>query len=419
MKKTEAIQISASPHRNLQGSLAAITALATSTLFAPLVFGADSTLATKSPPNVIVILADDIGYGEVSCYGQKRYQTPNIDALAADGIKFTDFYAGAPECAPSRCCLMTGLHPGHARIRANFSYDGTGSAKRVGLQASDKTIAEVMESNGYATACIGKWGLGEEGTDGVPWKKGFDVFYGFVNQTHAHNYFPEFIYEGSEKVALPANYGFADKLYIHDVFTEQALSFVDNHRKAPFFLYLAYTLPHGKLTAPDDDLLHQPLDLSDGYPAAKVTASSPVFAAMIRRFDRDVGRLMARLKEDGLDQNTLVIFTSDNGPAHIGPTPDDTVDVDFFNASGPLRGEKSDVYEGGIRVPFVARWPGHIASGKVSAKPFAFWDIFPTFFAELAGLDSHPAGLDGISFLPEMLGQPQPQHSLSLLGIHF
>lgn len=380
-------------------------------LLALLPFFAAVPAAPPHAPNVVILLADDIGYGEVSCYGERRYQTPNIDALARGGLRFTDFYAGAPECAPSRCCLMTGRDPGHSRIRANFSYDGSGNGKRIGLQADDRTLPELLRARGYATACIGKWGLGEDGTPGAPWNQGFDTFFGFVNQTHAHNYFPEFIYRGQEKEPLPGNFGFADKTYVDDLFMTEALGWLDRQKNAkrPFFLYLALTLPHGRLTAPDDaDLRQEPLDLSDGYPADRVKPTSHVFAGMVRRFDRDVGRVMAKLRELGIEQDTLVLFTSDNGPAHVGPTEDDTIDVDFFQGSGGLRGEKSDVYEGGIRVPAIAYWPGRIAPGQVSDAALAFWDILPTC-AELAGGPA-PAAIEGESFVPALFGRPQAPH---------
>lgn len=358
-------------------------------------------------PNLVIILADDIGYGETSCYGQKRYETPNIDALAREGLKFTDFY-GAPECSPSRCSLMTGLDSGHERIRANFSYDAQGRGRRVSLLASDQTLPRVLRSAGYATACIGKWGLGEDGTPGIPNDQGFDQFFGFLNDAHAHNYFPEFLWRDRKMVPLPGNYGFADRSYVDDLFLREALGFIERNRDRPFFLYFAPTLPHGKLTLPPSGPPAEPLRLDDGTPPGKVDPTSPVFAAMVRRFDSDLGRIVARLRELGIDRRTLVLFASDNGPAHVGPTPDDTIDVAFFRASGPLRGEKSDVYEGGIRVPCIAAWPGTIAPGRVERTPLAFWDVLPTF-AELAGAGL-PAPTDGLSFVPALLGRTQPKH---------
>lgn len=372
---------------------------------------ADTLPPAPAHPNLIIVLADDIGYGEVSCYGQRRFETPNIDALAREGVKFTDFY-GAPECSPSRCSLMTGLHSGHERIRANFSYDDRGRARRVGLQRSDQTLPGVLRSAGYATACIGKWGLGEEGTPGIPNDQGFDSFFGFLDDAHAHNYYPEFIWQDRRMVPLPGNYGFADRTYVDDLFMTRTLEFIDRNRDRPFFLYLAPTLPHGKLTPPPGGPPAgppaEPLRLYDGTPPDKVDPTSPVFAAMVRRFDWDLGRVVARLRELGIDKRTLVVFASDNGPAHVGPTADDTVDVAFFRASGGLRGEKSDVYEGGIRIPCVAWWPGTISPGRVDRTPLAFWDFLPTF-ADLAGARlSGPT--DGISFAPALFGRPQPEH---------
>lgn len=363
--------------------------------------------AGSGRPNIIIVLADDIGYGETSCYGERRYNTPNIDALAREGMRFTDFY-GAPECTPSRCSLMTGLDSGHERLRENFSYDAAGRAHRVSLQPSDRTVAEVLHDAGYETACIGKWGLGDEGSPGIPTKQGFDAYYGFLDDAHAHNYFPEFLWQGAKPMPLHGNYGFADRAYADDLFMDRALRFLDSPHDRPFFLYLALTLPHGKLTAPPSGPPAEPLWLGDGYPPDRVDPTSPVFAAMVRRFDWDLGHVVAKLRQLGIDRNTLVIFASDNGPAHVGPTADDTVDVKFFDASGPLRGEKSDVYEGGIRIPCVAWWPGHIAPGQVCSIPLAFWDFLPTF-AEIARV---PVGgpTDGISFVPALLGRPQPEH---------
>lgn len=387
----------------------ALAACLTAALAGPFSIGAFAAVQSPAParPNIVFILADDIGYGELGCYGETRYATPNIDALAREGIRFADFY-GAPECTPSRCSLMTGLDSGHARLRANFAVNARGERIRPYLLPQDVTIAEVLHKAGYATACIGKWGLGDAGSTGVPWKQGFDYFYGFLDDAHAHNYYPEFVYRNAEMVPLPKNFG-AHGEYIHDDFTREALAFIDRRKSGPFFLYLPYTIPHAEFLAPDDALLHVPLNLSDGWPADKVWPSSVYFAAMMRRIDRDVGRIMARLRELGLDRNTLVIFASDNGGASAGHGRADSIDVRFFKANGPLRGFKSDVYEGGIRVPFIARWPGRIAPGRVDRVPLAMWDVLPTL-AAVAGA-SAPPRLDGISFLPDLLGQPQPPHA--------
>jgi len=385
-------------------------------LFALILTGVLAFLSSKAhgaekpaAPNIIFILADDLGYGDLGCYGQKQIRTPNIDRLAAEGMRFTQCYAGSTVCAPSRCCLMTALHTGHGRVRGNAL---------VPLQAEDKTVAEVLKGAGYTTALVGKWGLGEPGSSGIPTKKGFDAFFGYLNQVHAHNYYPDYLWRDQQKVPLEGNVvekGVAVKRakYSHDLFTEEALAFVDKNKSKPFFLYLAYTIPHanneaGKngMEVPDD----APYTDKDWPPAQKN------HAAMITRLDRDVGRLLKQLKDLGLDDKTLVLFSSDNGPHKEGGA-----DPKFFASSGPLRGFKRDLTEGGIRVPFIARWSGHVQAGSTSDLVCAFWDFLPTA-AELAGT-SAPDKLDGLSIVPTLLGEkragrPQKTHDFLYWEFH-
>jgi len=345
-------------------------------------------------PNIIFILADDLGYGDLGCYGQQEIATPNIDQMAAEGMRFTDHYAGSTVCAPSRCALMTGLHTGHCLVRGNA---------RVPLRPSDVTVAELLKKAGYTTGIIGKWGLGEAGSTGIPNKKGFDYWFGYLNQRHAHNYWPEFLWRNEDKVTLAneVNHvidgrdrspgGVATKRveYSHDLFTKEALAFVERSKAGPFFLYLAYTIPHA-----NNEAGRQGMEVPSLEPYTDKDWPQPQkgHAAMITRMDRDIGKLMARLKALGLDENTLVMFSSDNGPHREGGN-----DPDFNDSNGPLRGIKRDLYEGGIRVPMIARWPGKIEAGSVTGCLSAFWDFLPTC-CELAGIKS-PVRIDGISMV--------------------
>lgn len=360
----------------------------------PLLAQSDEKTSTPEPPNIVFILADDLGWGDLGCYGQSLVPTPSLDRLAAEGMRFTQFYAGSTVCAPSRCALMTGLHTGHCRIRGNRKMD---------LLPEDVTLAEQLKAAGYATAMIGKWGLGTPGGTGVPTRQGFDTFFGFLDQTRAHNYFPAWLWRGEEKeyLANEGEAGVASKRvqYSHDLFTEEALRVIQASR-APFFLYLAYTVPHA-----NNELAQTTgngMEVPDYGPYAAEDWDAPARgrAAMLHRLDQDVGRLVAAVDRLGMGRSTLIVFSSDNGPHREGGS-----DPDFFAASGGLRGIKRALYEGGIRVPMIARWPGTIAPKSTSDRPCALWDVMPTLLAA-AGAKT-PEGIDGQSFLPTLRGRRQ------------
>lgn len=360
--------------------------------------------APERKPNVILILADDLGYGDLGCYGQKQIQTPNIDRLAAEGVRFTQAYAGSTVCAPSRCCLMTGKHTGHARVRGNAGRDAS-------LTLEDVTVSEIFKKAGYRTGLFGKWSLGGLDTPGYPTKRGFDEWFGYFSQRHAHNYFPEHLLDGNHEVLLNGNFGAQKKDYAHDLFTKRALQFLESDDPRPFFLHVCYTIPHANNELGRDTGNGMEIPDNAPYTNRPWPEQEKNFAAMITHMDRDVGRIMEQLKKRGLDQNTLVIFTSDNGPHREGGH-----DPDFFKSSGPLRGIKRDLYEGGIRVPAIARWRGTIPEGTVSDHPWAFWDFFPTV-AELTGQPA-PRDTDGISILPALLGKAQRRHEFFYWEFH-
>lgn len=359
-------------------------------IFVALVSCGRAATAADRPPNIIFILSDDLGYGDLGCYGQQRIQTPHLDRMASQGMRFTHFYAGSTVCAPSRCALMTGLHCGHARIRGN------GLAP---LETADVTVAELLRDRGYETALVGKWGLGEAGTTGVPTRQGFDAFFGYLNQNHAHNYYPDFLWRNEQRVAIDGNIvanGVASerRRYSHDLFVDEALTLIARAREKPFFLYLAVTIPHANNEARE---LGMEVPGDAPYSDRDWPQAQKNHAAMITHLDQGVGRLMAQLKASGVDDNTIVFFSSDNGPHREGGA-----DPEFFDSNGPLRGIKRDLYDGGIRVPLIARWPGHVSAGVTSALIAANWDLLPTL-TELAGAET-PDGLDGISLVPELLG---------------
>ncbi len=344
-------------------------------------------------PNIIFILADDLGYGDVGCYGQEVIETPRVDQMAAEGMRFTDCYAGSTVCAPSRCCLMTGRDTGHALVRGNA---------RIPLRPEHVTVAELLKDAGYATGIVGKWGLGEPDTTGIPNGQGFDYWFGYLNQGRAHNYYPDYLWLNEEKVYLEGNADGKKEQYSHDLFTEHGLNFIREHRDEPFFLYMAYTLPHAnnELGRETGDGMEVP-DYG-AYAARDWPSPQKGHAAMITRLDRDTGRILDLLKELGIDGDTIVFFTSDNGPHKEGGA-----DPAFFNSWGPLRGYKRDLYEGGIRVPMIVRWPGKIAAGTESDVPWAFWD-FPPTACELAGAECSD-GIEGLSMAPALFGQEPPE----------
>lgn len=355
----------------------------------------------RGKPNIIFILADDLGYGDLGCYGQPTIRTPYLDRMAREGLRFTDCYAGSTVCAPSRCALMIGQHTGHCRIRGNAL---------VPLEPEDVTVAELLKSAGYATGVIGKWGLGEPGTSGIPTRQGFDYWFGYLNQTHAHNYYPEYLWRNEEKVEVTQNLHGARGEYSHDLFSQEAFEFIQRHAHEPFFLYLAYTIPHannerGRETG---DGMEVPTDAP--YSDRDWPQPQKSHAAMITRLDRDVGTLLSLLRELNIDGDTVVFFSSDNGPHREGGA-----DPAFFGSSGPLRGFKRDLYEGGIRVPMIVWWPGMIRPG-VSDFPWAFWDFLPTA-CQLAGVKA-PGGIDGISIVPTLFGRPQRHHQFLYWEFH-
>ncbi len=373
-------------------------------------------------PNIIYILADDLGYGDLSCYGQVKFETPNIDNLAEKGMLFTQHYSGSTVCAPSRSTLMTGLHSGHTPIRGNKELkDAEGQNP---IPGHYQTIAEMLKAAGYNTGAFGKWGLGFPGSEGDPNMQGFDEFFGYNCQRMAHRYYPPYLWHNQEKVFLEGNDWTNTTTYAPDKIQEAALQFIEDNKDTSFFAYIPLIQPHAELIVPDDSILHKflgnfeetpfiPLDpIAADYgpnmnPSKYCSQETPyaVFASMITRVDVYVGQIMKKLEELGIADNTIIMFASDNGPhVEAGANPD------FFNSTGGLRGVKRDFYEGGIRSPFIVVWPNNIEPGTKSDHISAFWDVYPTF-AEIAGTDLQ-AETDGISFLPELMGmETQQTHS--------
>lgn len=361
----------------------------------------------RPPPNILLILCDDLGYSEVGCYGQQKIRTPNIDRLAAEGMRFTQFYAGSPVCAPSRCTLLTGKHTGHAYVRDNQEVQPEG---QIPIPADTATVATALKQAGYTTACIGKWGLGGPGSTGEPNAHGFDHFFGHLCQRVAHNHYTDHLWRDGRRVDLEGNT--ADNLvgrqYAPDLMAEDALRFIRDHKDGPFFLDFATPLPHVSLQVPADSMRpyvgtldDAPYDGKKGYLPHETPHAA--YAGMVSRVDDYVGRIMALLRELNLDQNTLVLFTSDNGPTiRVGGA-----DSAYFHSADGLRGLKQDVYEGGIRVPLIARWPGHVMAGAKTDQVGAFWDVWPTL-AEITGAPPPKDG-DGLSLAPTLLGHPADQ----------
>lgn len=374
--------------------------------------------ATQRPPNIVFIFADDLGYGEVGCYGQDKIRTPHIDSLARDGMRFTQFYSGSCVCASARCSLLTGRDMAHAYVRGNHEMGGWERGNKEGqlpLPAGTFTLGHALQSAGYATACVGKWGLGGPGSSGEPLAQGFDHFYGYLCQRQAHNYYPEHLWCDREKVVLEGNTwkNVTGAHFAPDLMIDDALQWMERHAAErpgePFFLYYATPVPHVALQVPEDSLVEYPEEWdATGYDGSKGYLPHPrpraAYAAMVTRMDRDVGRLLALLDGLGLRENTLVVFSSDNGPTYNGGA-----DSKFFESSGGLRGRKGNLFEGGIRVPFLVRWPGRVAAGSVTEHVAALWDLMPTF-AAAAGVEL-TVPTEGISLLPLLEGRGSEQEA--------
>lgn len=365
-------------------------------------------------PNIVYILADDLGYGDLSVMGQKRFQTPNLDRMAREGMLFSQHYAGCTVCAPSRSSLMTGLTSGHTPIRGNKEWNPEGQWP---MSAESFTLAEMLKKAGYVTGGFGKWGLGYPGSEGDANMQGFDEFYGYNCQLLAHNYYPDHLWDNQQKIMLEGNTGDHFRDYAPELIHQRALQFIEKNKDKPFFLFYPSTVPHAELLLPDkymDEFRGKLLPEKHfkgsiygdenfrigGY--GEQTEAHAAFAAMVTLLDNQVGEVLEKLKELGLDKNTIVIFTSDNGPHQEGGA-----DPDYFDSNGPLKGYKRDLYEGGIRVPMIAWWPGTIKARTQTDHVSAFWDVMPTL-AGLAGAET-PENIDGISFLPTLLGQENQQ----------
>lgn len=392
--------------------------------------------AQKSP-NIIYIYADDLGYGELGSYGQQKIKTPYLDRMAAEGMRFTQHYTGTPVCAPARCMLLTGKHGGHSYIRGNYELGGfADSAERGQLPLADKefTVAELLKQKSYTTGIIGKWGLGMAESEGSPLKQGFDYFYGYLDQKQAHNFYPTHLWKNDNWDTLSQSYinvhkpldpatatekdfeYFKGVDYAPEKMTSKALLFIEQNKTNPFFLYLPYTIPHASLQAPDEWVKkyigkfdEKPYYGQNGYASTLYPLST--YAAMISYLDAQVGIVMRKIKDLGLDNNTIIMFSSDNGTTFNGG-----VDAKFFNSVAGMRGLKTDLYEGGIRMPFIARWPGKIKAGATSHLISAQFDLLAT----IADLTKQKIGnTDGISFLPELLGEPQQQKKHDYLYFEF
>ncbi|WP_139957017.1 arylsulfatase [Flavicella sediminum] len=375
--------------------------------------GSSQKKKKPSKPNIIYILADDLGIGDLSTYGQKKFQTPNIDAMAAQGMKFTQHYSGAAVCAPSRSTLMTGQHTGHTSIRGNKELKGQDG--QTPMPASSFTIAEMLKKEGYTTGAFGKWGLGYVGSEGDALNQGFDTFYGYNCQRRAHRYYPDYIWSNHEKVVLEGNDWTNTVTYAPDKIHEATLAFIEDNKDKPFFAYVPIVLPHAELISPKDSLLQKYIGKFDEVPFTNPYASDygpdiirnkyctqatpyAAFASMVDRMDIYVGQIIAKVEELGIADNTIIMFTSDNGPHNAGGA-----NPEYFNSAAGFKGIKRDLYEGGIRAPFIVKWPGKIKEGSVNKHVSAFWDVMPTL-AEIIGVDT-PAQSDGLSFLPSLLNE--------------
>lgn len=386
--------------------------LASGMVILPFASGKAGKPGTKpKSPNVVFILADDLGIGDLGCYGQSRILTPGIDELAKNGMKFTQHYSGSTVSAPSRCGLLTGKHTGHSYIRGNQGYSAEDGRKYdLNLAAAEVTLGEVFKEKSYITACVGKWGLGGPSGEGHPNNQGFDYFFGYLGQANAHRYYPDQLFENNTPVLLNK------KVYSHDLIMEKALDFIDKNADSSFFLYLTPTIPHADLIVPNNELFDYDGKFQETpYPGAGYTAQDKpraTFAAMVSRLDRDVKRVIEMLREKGVLENTIIIFTSDNGTHKEGGH-----DPDYFDSNGPFRGTKRDLYEGGIRTPFIVQWPEVIAPGSVSYHVSAFWDFMPTVCSLIQA--PVPAHADGISYLPTLTGKgKQKQHDYLYYEFH-
>jgi len=360
-----------------------------------LILAGGGTLVAAEKPNIIFILCDDLGQGDLGCYGQTLIKTPNLDRMASEGTRFTQFYTGTSVCAPSRASLMTGYHMGHCAIRANREAKPEGQKP---LPEDAVTIAQILKSAGYSTACTGKWGLGMFDTTGSPLKKGFDHFYGYNCQRHAHSYFPTYLYDNSNKCALDG------KTYAQDLIADDTLAWVRKNKESPFFLYYALTLPHAKYE----------IDTVGDYEKTNWTPRQKTYAAMVTRIDTDVGRLLTLLKELNLDGNTIIFFAGDNGASEA---PNSEIGKHFEQAKG-LRGFKRGMYEGGLRQAGLVRWPGKVPAGRVCEDPWAFWDFLPTA-AEIAGAKiPDTVKTDGLPMLSFLKGGPAPQREYFYWELH-
>lgn len=378
-------------------------------------------------PNVIFILADDLGYGDLGFLGQQYIETPNIDRLAKEGMFFTRHYSGSPVCAPSRSTLLTGLHTGHTPIRGNSEVQPEG---QLPLTDSLQTLSKIFQQAGYATGAFGKWGLGMNQTTGEPVNQGFDDFYGYLCQRYAHRYYPAYLWENGQKVDLPGNDWTQKTTYAPDLIQSKTLEFIEENKANPFFLFMPIVMPHAELAAPDDELFvkykekfgeekpHVAPQGGDYGPEMRISAYQSeahphaAFAAMVERTDRFVGEVVAKLEALGLAENTLIVFTSDNGAHREGGA-----DPDFFDSNGPFRGYKRDLYEGGIHVPMIVKWPSKVKAGSSSDHVSAFWDWLPTF-GEILG-EEKVTGIDGVSLLPSLLGeQSQIRHEYLYWEFH-
>ncbi len=340
-----------------------------------------------SSPNIIFILCDDIGYGDLGCYGQKVIPTPRLDRLASESMRFTQCYTGSSICAPSRSVLMTGLHSGHTRVRDNFGIvGGVGDQKRVPLEPEDFTVAEMLKEVGYATGIAGKWGLGEPDTTGIPTRKGFDEWFGYLNQRNAHTYYPPYLWHNEEKIVLKGNRDGRQSDYAHDMIFDFACDFIRKNSDWPFFLYLPWTLPHGRYEIPD----------ASAWDDKPWTDDEKVYAAMITKIDTQVGQIVDLLRELDIEDHTLLFFGSDHGAARRW---------EAFDSCGALRGQKGTMYEGGLRTPMIVHWPGRVTAGTVSDLVWYYADFMPTI-ADVVGLDAAD-NTDGVSIMPTLLGESQ------------